>query len=138
MDKYKLSHETAEQQFNVLADYYEIDGEGATQAQKERADVIKAKIIKAIRLGRVEISNEGGIKVKQHLRNPAGEVATIDYAEISGKAKIATGGKTENDHYGRIYALLGSVSGLGETAILSLKGVDLSLAECLGAYFLEV
>ena len=136
---YVLSKEVAEEQFGVLVDYYEIDPEEMAETQAERFGVVKAKIVKSIRLGRVEIEvKDGSIKVRQTLRNPMGDAKTINYAEINGKAKMATGGKAEADQYGRIYALLGSCSGLGETAIASLKGVDLSLAECLGVVFLEV
>jgi len=47
-------------------------------------------------------------------------------------------GKQADDHYGKAYALMGSLSSLGEDAIKQLKSVDLSLAEVLGLIFLSV
>jgi ribosome biogenesis GTPase len=40
---------------------------------------------------------------------------------------VAMDGRPTEDIYGRIYALLGSVSGLGEDAFRALKGIDLQL-----------
>ncbi|MCP4745034.1 MAG: hypothetical protein GY874_02680 [Desulfobacteraceae bacterium] len=136
--EYKLSQESAQQQFALFTQYYELDPEHLPEEQEAAFNTAVGKILRAVRLGRVEIASEDGIKVRQHLRNPMGETSTIDYAELSGKAKIAMKSKKDTDYYGRMYALLGSLSGLGETAVTGLKSVDLSLAECLGVLFLQI
>lgn len=133
--EYKLSEKVARDQLQAMLDYYEIDIDDIEEKDVKRA--VKAgykRVIKAIRLGRLEISTEGDIKITQTTRN--GE--KIVYREIDGKAKVAMAGKEEKDYYGKSYAMMGSLSDLGESGITMLKGVDLSLAEVLGMIFLQV
>jgi hypothetical protein len=95
----------------------------------------KTKILRAIRRGLIEIGTDtdGNIKVTQNIAEDK-----IDYAVIAGKHKVAMKDKSDTDNYGKIYALMGSLSGLGETAIQKLKGVDLGLVESLGGFYLQV
>ena len=132
---YKISEEAAIEQIDVLFDYYEIDIAGLPKAQKQATEAARRKLIKAIRIGRVEVGldADGIIAVKQNIRN--GE--PLIYREIDGKAKVAMSGKDDGDAYGRAYAMMGSLCGLGETAIISLKSHDLSVVECLGMVFLQ-
>jgi len=136
--KYQFSEETAANELRALFDYYEIDldeieDETMRNAIKQGYD----RLIKAVRLGRLTIvtDDKQGIVITQKLRSSGTE---INYREIDGAAKTAMAGKKADDHYGKAYALLGHLSGLGENAIKSLKGVDLSLAEVLGLIFLSV
>ena len=135
MPEYKISEEAARVQLDELYDYYEIDIVGLPKAQKQATEAAGRKLLKAIRIGRVEINldEDSVIRVKQNIRN--GE--PLIYREIDGKAKVAMSGKDEGDAYGRAYALMGSLCGLGETAIISLKSHDLSVVECLGMVFLQ-
>ena len=135
MPEYKIGKEAAREQLGMLYDYYEIDFD---ELPKELGTALKAtdlKLLKSVRLGRVEISTDeqGVIKVVQNIRS--GE--PLIYREIDGQAKIAMGGKDEKDHYGKAYALMGSLCGLGEAAIIKLKSHDLSVVECLGTVFLQ-
>ena len=141
---YILSKEAAESEVKKILKYYELDIDDIED--KEQKKFIKAnydRLIKAARLGRLEVKIEKGISVIQHCRlidekgnsNALGE--TITYKEINGEAKSATAGKEATDLYGRIYAVMGSLSGVGEDGIKKLKGVDLSLCEVLGAIFLS-
>ena len=132
---YKISEEAAIEQIDVLFDYYEIDIAGLPKAQKQVTEAARRKLIKAIRIGRVEVGldADGIIAVKQNIRN--GE--PLIYREIDGKAKVAMSGKDDGDAYGRAYAMMGSLCGLGEAAIISLKSHDLSVVECLGMVFLQ-
>jgi hypothetical protein len=139
-DKYKLSEESARKTFDEFIDYYEIDPEDIKETEaKNGLERVVEKMIKYIRLGRVEIKIEKeGMKVIQHLKRPPGEMKEIEYGEISGRNKTQMKDKNPNDFHGRLYAMMGSLSGLGEKAMLDLKGVDLALVECLGALFLNV
>ena len=135
MPEYKIGKEAAREQLNMLYDYYEIDFD---ELPKELGTALKAtdlKLLKSVRIGRVEISmdEQNVIKVVQNIRN--GD--PLIYREIDGQAKVAMGGKDEKDHYGKAYALMGSLCGLGETAIIKLKSHDLSVVECLGTVFLQ-
>jgi plasmid stabilization system protein ParE len=134
-DKFILSQEAAEAEIKKIFDYYEIDAnEIEDKDQKKFIIANYDRMIKAARLGRLEVKTEKGIEVIQHLR---GSDDTVIYKEIDGNAKVATAGKETTDMYGRIYAVQGSLTGLGETAIRKMKGVDLSLCEVLGAIFLS-
>jgi plasmid stabilization system protein ParE len=132
---YILSKHAAGKELEKMMDYYEIDID-----EIEDKDLKKAitsgydRLVKAVRLGRLEIKLEEGIQIVQTLRN--GE--KIKYREIDGIAKTQMAGKDEKDYYGKSYALMGSLSDMGEGAIKQLKGVDLSLAEVLGMIFLSV
>ena len=119
-----------------MLDYYEVDLDDIED--KELKKSIKAgyrRLIKAIRLGRLEFNYDDGIKVIQTTR---ANNQKIEYREIDGEAKTAMASKDEKDFYGKSYALMGALSEWGESAIKSLKGVDLSLAEVLGMIFLSV
>jgi plasmid stabilization system protein ParE len=135
-DKYVLSKQSAENEVKKIFDYYEIDLDDIED--KDQKKFIKQnfdRLIKAARLGRLSVNTDDGIKITQVLRS-SGE--KVEYQEISGKAKTATAGKQADDFYGRIYAIQGVTSQLGEAAIKDMKGVDLSLCEVLGAIFLSV
>lgn len=132
---YKLSEKSAKEILQQILDYYEIDINEIDDKEFKKA--IKrgmGRLIKAIRLGRLEVIIEEEIKIIQTTKN--GE--QIEYREIDGQAKVAMGSKEENDIYGRSYAMMGSLCDLGESAIIKLKGVDLSLVEVLGMLFLQV
>jgi len=134
--EYKLTKKNAGNELQKMFDYYEIDIE-----EIEDKDLKKAimqgydRLIKAVRLERLEIKTEEGIKVIQTLRSNGEK---ITYREIDGIAKAAMDGKDLNALNQKAHALMGSLSGLGEGAIKQLKGVDLSLAEVLGLIFLSV
>lgn len=133
-ERYILSKDAAEAVVMSIFKYYEIDpSEIEDKEQKKFIAANYDRLVKAARLGRLEVETEKGIKVIQHLKESSEK---IEYKEIDGNAKVATAGKETTDFYGRIYAVQGSLSGLGETGIKKLKGVDLSLCEVLGAIFL--
>jgi hypothetical protein len=132
---YKLTNEAARGLVQKILDYYEIDADDIED--KQARDMIKANynhLVKAARRGRLEVDTTNGFCVKQHLRESS-EVLT--YREIDGTAKKAMAGKEATDFYGRIYAIQGSLTSLGEGGISKLKGVDLGLCEVLGAIFLQ-
>lgn len=136
---YKISEQVAMEQLDGLLDYYDLDlNDIKNSAQRDAVESAYNRLIKAVRKGNLEFSNDDNIKIVQHLKKPLGESGTIEYRELDGKAKVAMKDKADTDYYGRIYSLLGSLSGLGETAIIGLKGSDLSVAECLGVLFLQV
>jgi len=133
--EFTLSKESAENEMKKLLDYYEIkidaiEDENLKKAIKQGYD----RAIQAVRRKRLQIKLENGIQVIQTTRN--GGIFT--YREIDGSAKCAMDGYPAEAMYKRAYALLGSLSGDGEKAIMNLKGVDLSLAEVLGLLFLAV
>ena len=133
--KFVLNKDAAKGVVSKIFDYYEIEVDSIED--KEQKKFIQQnfdRLIKSARLGRLEVDTTDGIKIKQHLRDSD---TIIQYKEIDGYAKKAMAGKDPNDFYGRIYAVLGSTSELGEAAISKLKGVDLGLAEVLGAIFLQ-
>ncbi len=136
----KISKEVATQQLEEFLDYYEIDDDSfVDEAQLNAYIQVCGKLKKAIQKGRLTITNDDGIKIKQSLKNSYdGDVKEFDYAELAGKHKLSMGKKKDTDHYGRMYALLGSLTSMGEAAIGKLKGSDLSTAECLGFLFLQV
>lgn len=134
-----LSEQVARENLQLFYDYYEFSIDDIKGDSRKAVDNSETRLIRAIQKGRLKISeDEAGLKITQLLKNPTGDVKEIGYSEISGQSKLAMKGKGEDDNHGRMYALLGSLSGLGEMAFAKLKGVDLSIAECLGLYFLLI
>lgn len=136
-DENKISLQTAKNELKKMMDYYEIEID-----EIEDNDLKKAiqqgydRLVKAVKKGRLKIKiDEKGIIVIQTLKSTGKE---LHYKEINGEAKMAMAGKQVDDYYGKSYALMGSLSEVGETAIRQMKGVDLSLAEVLGMIFLAV
>ena len=134
MTEIKISRENAQKQVDALFEYYELDGASLNDDLRAALDMSGVKLINAVMRGRLEIVEEDGLKIIQHTRS--GE--RLEYSELSGKSKIAMGKKAANDNYGKIYALCGQMTGLGESGISQLKGPDLSLCEALGSVFLIV
>lgn len=138
-DKYVLSKDAAEKVIEDMFDYLEIDIDEIEE--KDTKDMIKkniGRVIKAVRLGRLEIKHDGGFKVIQHLRNDTDKKNSLEFKVPGAIAKKAMADKNPNDFYGRIYAMMGSACGLGEAAIDKLDPIDLSVVEVLGAIFLSV
>lgn len=131
-----ISEEVARDQFQEFLDYYDLDPSVMPEDQRAAFESSASRIIKAVRSGKLEFGQDG--TVKQFLKKPVGEVSEIKYEELSGMHKVAMKSKKGEDHYGRMYALLGSLSGLGEMGIMKLKGADLSVAESVGIIFLQV
>lgn len=135
-EKYILTKKNAENELEKMLDYYEIDIDEIED--KELRKAIRQgydRLIKAVRLGRLEIKLDNGIEIIQTLRS---NNSKITYKEIDGVAKTQMAGKDEKDYYGKSYALMGSLSELGEDVIKKMKGVDISLVEVLGMIFLSV
>lgn len=134
---FKISEDSAMEIFQKILDYYELDPEdlGDVKVQKVFESNF-GRALKAIRLGRLKVEiGEKGIEISQTLKD---KNDVLDYQIISGKHKTQMAGEKEDDHYGKIYALTGALTGVGKSGILLLEGVDLSLAEVLGAIFLSV
>ena len=139
--KFIASKETAKNEIKKMLDYYEIDIEEIED--KKVKDAIKAsyeRLVKAVRRGRLEIKMESGqINIIQRTRpDENGKSKTIEYREIDGTAKCEADNYPADAYYQRAYAVMGSLSGMGEIAIKKLKSVDLSLVEVLGLIFLSV
>lgn len=135
---FKLSDEVAQDQLSILFDYYDLCIEDCTDGMAEALKGASKRLIKSIRRGNLEISQDDGLTVTQNLVRPPAGAKTITFRVIDGKAKIAMADKKDSDNYGKIYAMMGSLSGIGETGIKALRGQDLSLVESLGTVFLAV
>lgn len=137
-DKYVLSKDAAESVVQKIFDYLEIDMDEIEDKETKR--MIKANIgrlVKAVRLGRLEVLTNDGFKIVQHLRNDANKENSLTFRAPGAQAKKAMGEKLITDFNGRIYALMGSCCGYGEAAIDKLDPVDLSVVEVIGAIFLS-
>ncbi len=139
--KYKLDKTSAQAEFDKFAEMYNIDPEYLPEGSDSQQAMLQscAKMIDAIRLGYFEfIECDEGVKVKQNLRFPQGDITSIEYTVMTGKHKRALDSVTgKNAVYARVFALLGSLSGLGTTPFTQLKAVDYKNAELLGYFFLE-
>lgn len=130
--EFKLTEEDARTQVQAFLDHYDFDPADLDDSSA-RVNVEQALkgLIKQVRRGKLEFRPDG--TATQTLEGGT----TMVYAELGAQAKKSMKGDT-TDFYGKIYALAGALTGLGETAILKLKGVDMSIVENLGLVFLRV
>lgn len=138
MSKYKLSEQAAKDQLDLVLDYYELEEDELPDERKVPFLLAYNKLISAIRKGRLEISYNDKLVIVQHLKKPVADIAELSYKEIDGNAKLSMRKKADTDEYGKVYALLGYLSSNGEGVIAELRGIDLSIAECLSLIFLAV
>lgn len=138
---YKVSEESAEVVLDEFLDYYEIYLEDFKD-QDERNNVegaINAVLIH-IRMGYIEIekTKENDINIKQNRKNGASEDSCFIYESTRiAKAKVQMKTAKNDDQFGKMYALMGSLSGNGSQAIMNLKGIDYRVMESLSVLFLQ-
>jgi len=137
-----IPRDSAEQQVDLFLDFYDIDTDEDASDTNHR-NMLKAsknKLIKHVMRGRVEISenDDGDVVVKQTLKFPVNDVDHLEYKVLGGIAKKQMKNAEDSDYSGKVYNLCGSLTGWTGNSIAKLKGVDLSVVECLGALFLVV
>lgn len=138
MSKYKVSEEVAQDQLDLLIDYYDIDLDMKNDADDVQRAALAAveKLKRYIRLGRVEITADDGLTVIQHFKYSKGETTSISYRVCDGKAKMAMSKAGEKDYSGKIYHLMASLGNVSPGDLAKLQAVDSNVVECLGAVFL--
>ena len=131
-----ISQEAAEAQTDLLLEFYDIDEEdsaGVTNAVKTLQKVIKRGHLS------IDENDEGEVHCTMTVTRPKGEMpGTITFGVVGGRCKKAMKNCSDTDTYGRIYAMMGALSGLGESKIMSLVGRDLGVVHSLGLVFLLV
>ena len=138
----KIPREDAEKQVDLFLNFYDIDSEedASNKAHRESLDASIKKLVKHVMRGRVEITDngDGGINVLQRLKFPVNDVNELEYKVVGGVAKKQMKNADESDQHGKIYSLVGSLTGWNGNSIAKLQGVDISAVECLGVLFLVV
>ena len=131
---YKLSVESAEKSVREFIGFYEIDTSRSDRDEEKIVETMFDDLSKAYRRGNLENKKDDnlGFCVVQYLKNGS----TLTYRELGGKDRIVMEGFDNTRPYSRIYAILGKLSGLGEDAIMKLKGQDWKCAEALGLVFM--
>lgn len=136
--EYKLSDESAQAAVMALVTFYEFDIDAIPDEDGRKiVEASATKLVQYYRMGLIEnVQVDGSLSVKQHLLDPPGEVKDIVYGRMDGRAKLSTDGFGENARYRRMYALMDHLSQSVSGTIETLRGVDLAVAENLGAFFL--
>lgn len=135
MDKNKISIESAREQLNIFYKEYDVDFNDLPEKQSAVMESASKSLLKAITKKRLEITEEpDGIKFIQYLKNGT----VLKYKQPDAPSKRLLAKIAPEDHYGKIYILMGYLSGEGANAIESIKGPDLSLIEVIGTIFLMV
>lgn len=134
---FKIADEPARAQVALILEHYQIDVDGIPdRKQKAATEAALEKLVTFVRQGMIEVSASPFL-ITQNLSNPPGEVTKLQYPELQGKHKVAMDACGPEEIYARIFALMGSLSGLGSAAFSKINGVDLSAVECLGMLFLS-
>lgn len=127
-----MSTESAESALQDLYDYYDLDQSILDDDSKKTLHDMRPKLIRGIQIGRLEIKrNENDdIVIVQTVGQAGSQV--LEYNSELARALVAMKKYDVKDTYGRIYAMLGSLSGMSTDAIQMLKGADLKLAHAVG------
>lgn len=134
-----IPRKVAEEQVQLLNDFYDVDFEYLLPAAKTIVEVQTLAITKHIVKGRISIEATGdGLKISQILEKPIGGTKRISYKEAGTMVQIALNRASEGT--GEVAAVLGVLSELGSDFFSSEKmsPVDWATAENLGKYFLYV
>lgn len=135
MEKNKISIESAREQINLFLNEYDVDFNDMPEKQAAVMESATKSLVKAITRNRLEIIEEtDGLKFVQHLKNGT----VLKYKQPDAPSKRLLSKVSSDDNYGKIYVLMGYLSGEGANVIESIKGPDLSLIETIGTIFLLV
>lgn len=132
--KRKISEENAVVEVQKFCERYDLDTEPVEGEINKALESFLDSVTEYVSLGYLEF-NHDKFEITQHLQDPPGDVKELVYGQIGGAQKRAMDGYGSDEHYGKVYALMGSACGL-EEAIEKLKGVDLKVVEALGLAFL--
>lgn len=134
---YVVSEEVAIDQVNELLEYYDIDPSGLSGGDEEVSDAFEKAldhVCRAFRTGALSIEQDkdGFPRVIQTLSDGS---TSLNYGEVSAKAKIVMEKFSSTAGYSRIYAFMGSLTGVGKAGIEKLGPRDLAVVEVLGTVF---
>jgi hypothetical protein len=141
MHKNKISKEAAQEQVDLFMDLYDIDPDFLPENRVSNLKTIEMQNVKNIMRGRVEIKEEDGQAViTQFLTKPikAGqsEIKQLVYKNFGATAKMEMD-KVEGEH-AKINALLSSMCNESTVTLQKMKGIDQSVAEMIGSFFMYV
>lgn len=130
-EKFKLSQEVAEDNLTQFLDFYEIYPEELpSEPEKDAVHTAINKLIIAVRKGWLTFKEDG--TCVQRLKNKT----EIKYGVLSGASKVQNKHrKNESEdamRTNRLYAMMGSLAGLGAEDMRKFTALDLSTMECLG------
>jgi len=135
--KIQLSEESAKAQLQIFLDYYELDLEDEDKDMKRSMDMFSGKLIRAIMKGRLEFSlNESDRLVITQILKDSKEKFT--YKVIDGESKLAMRKYDVNDADGKMFALMGYLSGEGYDIMKKLESVDLSTMQAIAIFLMRV
>jgi hypothetical protein len=137
--RYPVSEESAEEQYQKFLDFCEIYEDDETESA-EAAKNMRAEMIKAIRMGRVEIGDEAKDIVKQRLKN--GATLTWDANRLGLAKKKMPIGKLDDmaNGYRKNYSVaeIMTKSDPGKIMELGATPRDLSILEVIASLFVSI
>lgn len=127
---YKLSEENAKEQLNLFFKYYDVSPDYLMSSK----DRIVGKIILGLRLGKIEFAEQEGLTIIQHVPKTISSTGDIKYGEITGLIRIEL--EKYKDGIEKIYAVIRMISQEDDQTFKKMSGLDILIAECIGALFL--
>ena len=128
--EYKISEETAQHQLKIFVEYYDID----LNLLAPHKDRVVKKLILGLRLGKIEIVEEGQVKIHQYYNDSKNGNQKITYGPITGFIRIEV--DKMKDGMEKIYYLISALSEEDKTIFKRMEGLDILIAECIGGLFL--
>ena len=132
-----LSEEVATEQIVDFLTYYDIDID-KIKSEKNREALITVldAMTELVRQGTVEFTRDANASmiVVQHIKSASDK---LEFREMGAKHKLAMDKFPTDQNYKRMYALMGSLCGLGAEVIEKLPARDLSTTEALATLFIN-
>lgn len=130
-----LSEESAMEQVRMLLGYYDIDVTGISPEALTQTERSLDQLRDFIREGRIEVRRDESERVVVAHTLTSG--AELIYGELNAQARLAMDKCPGDARYARVYALMGSLCGLGSTAITQFRPRDLAVVDILGPLFMS-
>jgi hypothetical protein len=135
--KVKIPKKIAEDQVQMLLDYYDVDRDYIVEEARMPVDACILSMIKGITRGRLSVvdTDEGPI-IKQYFEKPVLGNDVLTYRSAGSRVTKAL--KNVGDDDSRVNAVLGALSGVDPDEFGNLHHVDRNTAVATGNFFLFV
>lgn len=141
MSKFKpnnvLSREIADQQVEMLFEYYDLDPSFLPDEMQSIMEVHRLGLVKAVMRGRLSVEESGsGIKLIQILDKEIHGKKRIEYRELDGMASKAS--RRADTAEGQLFALMAALGSVPEDVFDDMGPHDRRVVKDLGNCFLTI
>ncbi|MBP7735954.1 MAG: hypothetical protein KA369_08280 [Spirochaetes bacterium] len=134
----KIDNETAELEFNRLCEAWEIDNDTENMTEEDRSSFNgqKAKILNAVRRGRLIVEEDGEVLTYTFAKADTAGCERITIKRPNGAGIISMDRYKDREGIHKTYAVLASMTGKDTSFFSKLDGIDIKVPLAVVALFL--